>query len=73
MKDAFADPHTHHRRMLLTDAAGNRNIGVPIKYRHEPADPDLAIPAYGEHSREIGESLGVDAATLDDLLQRGVI
>ena len=73
LKDAFEDPHTRHRRMLLTDAAGNRNIGVPIKYRNEPAEPDLAIPAYGEHSREIGESLGVDAASLDDLLQRGVI
>ena len=73
LKDAFADAHTHHRRMLLTDAAGNRNIGVPIKYRNEPAQPDLAIPDYGEHSRQIGDSLGIDAAILDDLLRRGVI
>lgn len=73
LKDAFEDPHTRHRRMLLTDGAGNRHIGVPIKYRNEPSQPNLAIPGYGEHSREIGDSLGVDAATLDDLLQRGVI
>ncbi len=73
LKGAFEDPHTHHRQMLLTDAAGNRNIGVPIKFRNEPAEPDLAIPDYGEHSREIAETLGVDAATLDDLLRRGVI
>ena len=73
LKDAFGDAHTRHRRMLLTDAAGNRNIGVPIKFRNEPAQPDLAIPDYGEHSRQIGESLGIDAAILDDLLTRGVI
>lgn len=73
LKDAFEDPHTRHRRMLLTDTAGIRNIGVPIKYRNEPAQPRLEIPDYGEHSREIGESLGIDAAFLDDLVQRGVI
>ena len=73
LKDAFEDPHTHHRQMLLSDAAGIRNIGVPIKYRDEPARPDLEIPGYGEHSREIGESLGIDSTILDDLLQRGVI
>ncbi len=73
LKDAFADPHTHYRDMLLTDAKGNLNIGVPIKYRNEPARPDLAIPGYGEHSRQIGESLGIASAVLDDLLERGVI
>ncbi len=31
LKDAFEDPHTLHRRMLLTDARGNRHIGPPIK------------------------------------------
>ena len=64
LKDAFEDPHTLHRQMLLTDARGNRHIGPPIKYADEPAQPDLEIPDYGEHSIEIGRSLGIDEATL---------
>ena len=73
LKDAFADPHTLHRRMLLRDERGNRHIGVPIKYASEPAQPNLRIPGYGEHSQEIGESLGMDKAWLAGLAARGLI
>ena len=73
LKDAFADPHTLHRRMLLTDGQGNPHIGVPIKYTNEPAQPNLELPGYGEHSVEIGKSLGMDEATLNELVERGVI
>ena len=73
LKDAFEDPHTLHRRMLLTDARGNRHIGTPIKYADEPAQPDLQIPEYGEHSIEIGRSLGIDEETLARWRDRGVI
>ena len=73
LKDAFEDPHALHRKMLLQDARGNRHIGVPIKYAEEPAQPNLDIPAYGEHSLEIGESLGMDRAWLERLAARGLI
>ena len=73
LKDAFDDPHTLHRRMLLTDARGNRHIGLPIKYANEPAQPNLEIPEYGEHSLEIGRSLGIDEETLADWRSRSVI
>ena len=73
LKDAFEDPHALHRKMLLKDERGNRHIGVPIKYAAEPAQPNLDIPAYGEHSLEIGESLGMDRAWLEGLAARGVI
>ena len=73
LKDAFADPHTEHRRMLLTDERGNRHIGPPIKYANEPARPNLSIPQYGEHSVEIGRSVGAEEDTLADLRARGVI
>ena len=73
LKDAFEDPHALHRKMLLKDQQGNRHIGVPIKYAAEPAQPNLDIPAYGEHSLEIGESLGMDRAWLEGLAARGVI
>ena len=73
LKDAFADPHTLHRRMLLTDGQGNPHIGVPIKYAEEPAEPNLKLPGYGEHSVEIGKSLGMDEEALNELVKRGVI
>ncbi len=73
LKDAFADPHTKHRRMLLLDKRGNRHIGVPIKFAAEPGQPNLEIPDYGEHSLEIGRSLGIDDQTLADWRARGLI
>ena len=73
LKDAFEDPHTRHRRMLLADERGNRHIGPPIKYADEPAEPNLAIPQYGEHSLAIGRSLGFAEEALADLRVRGVI
>ncbi|MBS0274551.1 MAG: CoA transferase [Proteobacteria bacterium] len=46
LKDAFGDPHTQAREMLLKDDAGNSHIGPAIKFRREPAKPDLGLPAY---------------------------
>ena len=73
LKDAFEDPHTLARQMLLRDADGRRHIGVPIKYADEPAEPRLGIPGYGEHGAEIGASLGIDPAHVEKLRARGVI
>ena len=73
LKDAFEDPHTRHRQMLLADERGNRHIGPPIKYAEEPAQPNLEIPQYGEHSLAIGRSLGFAEEALADLRVRGVI
>ncbi len=46
LKDAFADPHTKARGMVLTDDGGNRHIGPAAKFRDEPARPDFALPPY---------------------------
>ncbi|MXY51192.1 MAG: CoA transferase [Gammaproteobacteria bacterium] len=73
LKDAFEDPHTRHREMLLRDSDGHRHIGPPIKFAHEPAEPRLDVPDYGEHSVEIGKSIGFDADDLDALRARGTI
>ena len=73
LKDAFEDPHTLHREMLLRDANGHRHIGAPIKFADEPAQPNFDIPDYGEHSVEIGEAIGFDAAELKALRERGTI
>ena len=73
LKDAFEDPHTLHRGMLVRDAGGHRHIGPPIKFAHEPARPRFDIPDYGEHSVELGESTGFDPTTLAALRKRGTI
>ena len=50
LKDAFDDPHTLVRGMLLKDSAGNNHIGPAIKFREDPARPKLRLPSYGEDS-----------------------
>jgi crotonobetainyl-CoA:carnitine CoA-transferase CaiB-like acyl-CoA transferase len=46
LRDAFHDPNTVARGMVLHDAAGNRHIGPAIKFRRAPAQPDLNLPDY---------------------------
>jgi len=46
LKEAFDDPDTRVRGMVLDDPAGNRHIGPAIKFRDERAQPDLALPPY---------------------------
>lgn len=50
LKAAFDDPHTIARGMVLCDDAGNRHIGNPIHFKHEPGHPNLDTPAFGEHT-----------------------
>jgi len=73
LKDAFDDPFTAERKMVLRDDAGNRHIGVPIKFRREPASPELTIPGYGEHSEAIAKSLGVDCGQIRALKERDAL
>ncbi len=47
LKDGFDDAHTRARGMVLLDEAGNRHIGPAIKFRSEPAQPNLSLPDYG--------------------------
>ncbi|HWA04391.1 MAG TPA: CoA transferase [Rhizomicrobium sp.] len=47
LKEAFDDPNTQARGMVLTDASGNRHIGPAAKFRGEPAKPQFSLPSYG--------------------------
>jgi crotonobetainyl-CoA:carnitine CoA-transferase CaiB-like acyl-CoA transferase len=46
LKDAFDDPQTKARAMVLRDAEGNRHIGPAAKFLGEPAQPSLTAPRY---------------------------
>lgn len=50
LKEAFEHPHVAHREMLLHDEAGNKHIGLPIKFREEPGRADFSLPKLGEHN-----------------------
>jgi crotonobetainyl-CoA:carnitine CoA-transferase CaiB-like acyl-CoA transferase len=50
LKEAMEDPQLAARHMILRDAHGLRHLGTPIKFHDEPAEPNLTIPAYGEHT-----------------------
>ncbi|MEM1232136.1 MAG: CaiB/BaiF CoA-transferase family protein [Pseudomonadota bacterium] len=73
LKDAFADPHTAHREMLLEDDAGNPHIGIPIKFREEPGRATLSTPEYGEHSAEIAAELGYGSDEIAELQRKGAL
>jgi crotonobetainyl-CoA:carnitine CoA-transferase CaiB-like acyl-CoA transferase len=53
LHEAFHQPHTAARRMLVRDAEGNLHIGLPIKFREEPGALDPRLPGLGEHTAEV--------------------
>ena len=53
LPEALADPNVLQREMVLTDAAGARHLGPPIRFRDEPARPVLKAPRLGEHTSQI--------------------
>src|SRR5262249_26353322 len=50
LKEAMEDPQLAARDMILRDAHGHRHLGVAMKFTAEPGQPQLSIPACGEHT-----------------------
>jgi crotonobetainyl-CoA:carnitine CoA-transferase CaiB-like acyl-CoA transferase len=73
LKEAIEDPHVAARGMVLTDAAGRRHLGVPIKYAAEPAAPRFELARLGEHTDEVLAELGYDAARIAALRGSGAL
>jgi len=73
LQQAFFDPATAERGMLLRDEDGIPHVGVPIKFAHEPGRPNFHVPALGEHAREILAGLGYAPAEIEVLLQENVL
>jgi crotonobetainyl-CoA:carnitine CoA-transferase CaiB-like acyl-CoA transferase len=73
LKDAMDDPYTASRGMVLHDAEGNRHLGVPIRFRDEPAHPDLRLPDYGADSIVLARQAGLSDGEIDALTARGAI
>lgn len=73
LKDAFDDPHTAERGLVIADAEGNRHIGLPLRFADEPGRVDTRLPAFGEHGEALARDAGFDAARIAAMKDRGVI
>ncbi len=69
--DTLEHPHTAHRDMVV-DVAGFRSLGIPIKLSDTPGAVRRRPPAFGEHTHEILEELGLADEEIDALRERGV-
>lgn len=73
LKQAFDDPNTAERGMLLFDDAGAEIVGTPLRFREEPAGIDPSTPDPGQHGPAILRGLGYSDARIAELKARGVI
>jgi crotonobetainyl-CoA:carnitine CoA-transferase CaiB-like acyl-CoA transferase len=58
--EALDDPQLAARRFMLTDEGGKRYMGSPIRFRNEPAAPDLRSPELNQHGAATGGDLWED-------------
>jgi crotonobetainyl-CoA:carnitine CoA-transferase CaiB-like acyl-CoA transferase len=54
LHQAFAHEHVQARAMRVQDASGMPHVGVPIKFKHEPAQPNFSVPNLGQHNSDYG-------------------
>ena len=78
LAEVFADPQIQARGTVveMQHASGTtvKVIANPVRLSETPADYRMAPPLLGQHTDEVlGERLGLDAATLKGLRDKGVI
>jgi len=71
LKEAFHQPQTAAREMLVRDADGNLHIGIPIKFQDEPGRIDPVLPGLGQHTEELLSNVGFDASDIASASGRG--
>jgi crotonobetainyl-CoA:carnitine CoA-transferase CaiB-like acyl-CoA transferase len=78
LSEVFTDPHVLARNMVLEMAHSSgqavKVIANPVKLSETPADYRLAPPLLGEHTDAVlNERLGLDAAAIAALREKGVV
>ncbi len=76
-EQAFDDPHTRARRMVVEvdhpDAGEAKMIGIPIKLSETPGSVRRPPPRLGEHTAEVLAELGYSGAEIEDLAGHGAV
>jgi crotonobetainyl-CoA:carnitine CoA-transferase CaiB-like acyl-CoA transferase len=80
LSDVFDDPQVKAREMVIemdhpaTDGRPAKLIASPIKMSGTPVSYRQSPPTLGQHTEELlGEYLGMDSASVEDLRSRGVV
>ncbi len=78
LKEMFADPHVQARGVVMEmqrdDGVSVKMVANPVRLSETPADYRIAPPRLGQHTDEVlGDRLGIDAAELAALREKGVI
>lgn len=75
LEEALTDPQARHHEMVVEidhPVAGQvRTTGSPIRLDGGPARSDLVPPALGQHTRSVLLELGVDEATIEEMVEQG--
>lgn len=71
--EAIHEPHLKARGMLLTDIEGNEHLGVPIKFKNEPAVPRFSLPELGEDNSAVLKAAGYSEADIERLVDSGAL
>ncbi|RYY82245.1 MAG: CoA transferase, partial [Comamonadaceae bacterium] len=70
--EAFAQAHAAHRGMQVEDG-GYRGIGLPVRLSATPGRAGGVPPRYAQHTDEILQEAGLDAAGIQRLTEHGVL
>jgi crotonobetainyl-CoA:carnitine CoA-transferase CaiB-like acyl-CoA transferase len=75
ISQAFDDPQARHHGMLVEfehPVAGHvRTTGSPMRLEGDQARAALLPPTLGQHTRDLLAEMGVDAATIETMIEQG--
>ena len=75
LEDALTDPQARHNEMVVEIdhpvAGAVRTTGSPIRIGGSPARAPGTPPTLGQHTRPLLLELGVDDATIDEMVEQG--
>lgn len=69
--EAFAHPHTAHRKMRVELGPDQTGTGIPVKLSRTPGEARMPAPRFGQHTREVLIQLGLSDSEIDRLVASG--